>query len=63
MSAGHVVAWTPLVVLLILARPEASGVYDTFLTVLLVTNLISLVFDVNDLRLWQQGDRGVIGHD
>ncbi len=37
LSAGHVVTWTPLVLLLIISRPEASGAYDTFLTVLLVT--------------------------
>jgi tetrahydromethanopterin S-methyltransferase subunit D len=63
MSAGHIVTWTPLVLLLIIARPEASGSYDMFLTVLLMVNLTSLIFDINDLRLWLQGDRRVIGHN
>ncbi len=63
ISAGHIVTWTPLVLLLLFMRPEATGVYDTFLTVLLSINLTSLVFDLNDVRLWLQGDRSVIGHN
>ena len=59
ISWGHLLCWTPLVLMLILARPDATGAYDSFLTVLLVTNLISLAFDFNDLRLWIGGDRAV----
>ena len=51
-AAGHVVAWTPLILMLIFARPEGTALYQTFLTVLLVINALSLAFDVNDLRLW-----------
>lgn len=61
VSAGHVFTWTPLLLLLIFARPESSGTYGVYLTVLKVTNLISLVFDFNDARLWLRGDRGVLG--
>ncbi len=50
-SAGHVLPWTPLVLMLIFARPEGTFVYQTFLTVLLVANTISLAFDFNDMRL------------
>ena len=50
-SAGHVLPWTPLVLMLAFARPEGSALYQTFLSVLLVTNVISLAFDFNDLRI------------
>ena len=59
VSAGHVLTWTPLVLILMFAPPEASGTYASFLTVLLVTNTFSLFFDFNDLRLWYNGDRAV----
>ena len=51
-AAGHVLPWTPLVLMLTFARPDGSAVYQTFLTVLLVTNVISLAFDFNDLQTW-----------
>ena len=51
-SAGHILPWTPLVLMLAFARPDGTDFYQMFLTVLLVTNLISLAFDFNDLRLW-----------
>lgn len=51
-AAGHVLPWTPLVFMLAFARPEGSAIYGTFLTVLLVVNVISLAFDFNDLRVW-----------
>ena len=53
-SAGHILPWTPLVLMLIFARPEGTPIYQTFLTLLLITNVISLAFDFNDLRLWRQ---------
>ena len=62
VSGGHVIFWVPLVLILIFARPMANGVYDTYLTILLVVNVLSLLFDINDLRLWFGGDRQVIGH-
>lgn len=51
-AAGHILPWTPLVFVLIFARPEGTAVYQIFLTILLITNVISLAFDFNDLRLW-----------
>ena len=51
-AAGHIAPWTPLVFMLMFARPEGTALYQIFLTVLLVTNVISLAFDFNDLRLW-----------
>ena len=50
-AAGHVLPWTPLVWILIVAKPDGTAVYQAFLTALLVINLISLAFDFNDLRI------------
>lgn len=62
VSGGHVIFWVPLVLILIFARPVANGAYDTDLTILLVVNLLSLLFDINDLRLWLGDDRRILGH-
>lgn len=51
-AAGHVLPWTPLVLMLIFAKPDGTPLYQGFLTVLLVINVISLAFDFNDLRIW-----------
>lgn len=51
VSGGHVFLWTPLVLFLIFARPDATGLYSTYLTVLVCANAFSLIFDINDLRL------------
>ncbi len=59
---GHLVPWTALVALLVLARPEGSATYQAFLNLLLVTNVISLAFDYNDVRLWLQS-RGRVHRD
>ncbi len=50
-AIGHILPWTPLVYMLTFAQPEGTALYGTFLTVLLVTNVISLVFDYNDVRI------------
>ncbi|MEM6611409.1 MAG: hypothetical protein AAF652_03990 [Cyanobacteria bacterium P01_C01_bin.72] len=50
-AAGHILPWTPLMWILIFARPEGSPIYQIFLTTLLVINAISLAFDFNDLRI------------
>ena len=50
-AAGHILPWTPLVLMLAFARPEGSAVYQAFLSALLVANTISLAFDYNDLRV------------
>ncbi|MEE9374754.1 MAG: hypothetical protein V3V04_00295, partial [Rhizobiaceae bacterium] len=38
MAVPHLIPWTILVAILIFYRPEASGMYDTYLTVLLGAN-------------------------
>ena len=63
VSGGHVAFWVPLALILMFARPMANGGYDTYLNILLVANLFSLLFDINDLRLWLGGGRQVIGHE
>ena len=50
-AAGHILPWTPLVLMLAFAMPEGSAIYHAFLTALLVCNVTSLVFDINDLRV------------
>ncbi|MEX0287330.1 MAG: hypothetical protein AB3N23_22210 [Paracoccaceae bacterium] len=59
MALPHLVLWTPLVVLVIwlLASGTATGGYATMLILLLIIDLISLAFDINDARLWVKGDR------
>ena len=59
-GVGHIVAWGPLVALIAFARPEGADDYQIFLTLLLVVNTVSLLFDFNDFRLWIAGDRAVI---
>ena len=60
VSVGHIVGWVPLVLMLLFARPLADGAYDTYLAILLIMNTISILFDLNDFRLWLSGDRDVI---
>ena len=43
--------------------PMANEAYDTYIIVLRVANLVSLLFDNNDLRLWLENNHRVIGHD
>jgi len=59
MSVPHLIPWTVIVVLIIFYRPEATGPYDTYLWILLVTNLISLAFDYVDSMKWFKGDRAI----
>ncbi|HIP24620.1 MAG TPA: hypothetical protein EYG79_13665 [Rhodobacteraceae bacterium] len=57
MALPHLIPWTILVGILLFARPEATGLYDTYLWVLLGTNTISLLFDYPDAIKWFRGDR------
>lgn len=57
MAVPHLIPWTILVVYLALARPDAAGIYDIYLWVLLVTNVISLAFDYPDAVKWMRGER------
>jgi len=59
MSIPHLLPWTVLVLLIIFRRPEATGLYDTFLWALLIINLISLAFDYVDALKWIKGDRAI----
>ena len=51
VAAGHVLPWVPLVAMLAFARPDGSDLYQIFLVVLLIANSISLLFDLNDVRV------------
>lgn len=57
MALPHLIPWTILVGILIFIRPEATSMYDTYLWVLLTTNIISLLFDYPDAVKWFGGDR------
>jgi len=63
MSVSHLPAWTVLVLLIVLARPEGSEAYDYYLTVLAVINGISLLLDYIDSIKWFRGDRAVAGRE
>jgi len=63
LALPHIIFWTPMIVLaiIVLAREaELSSGYQTFLWILIVTDLISLVFDFSDFRRWLDGDRAVV---
>lgn len=64
MSVSHLIAWIPLVVLLItwLAQGRPMGAAETALALsLVVVNTISLGFDVVETVRWCLGDRAVPG--
>jgi len=57
MAFPHLIPWSVLVIWILFARPVGSDYYGTYLTVLLVTNVISLGFDFPDAWKWWKGDR------
>ena len=60
MALPHLVIWTPLVVVVLITL--FSGVstgYAIFLVVLLVTDVISLIFDAKDFAEWRAGSRSI----
>lgn len=57
MALPHIIPWTILVGILLFARPEATGAYNTYLYILLSVDIISLLFDYVDARKWIHGDR------
>lgn len=61
MALPHLVPWTFLLGIIIFQRPDASGLFDTYLWLLLVTNLVSLAFDYPDAVKWCLGDRKPAG--
>ena len=59
VGLGHIIAWMPLIFMLVFSPPLATGAHSAYLTLLLVINTVSLVFDINDFRLWLAGERAV----
>lgn len=57
MAFPHLIPWSILVIWIALARPAGSDAFDTYLSALLVTNVISLLFDFPDAVKWWKGDR------
>jgi len=57
MALPHLIPWTILIVWLIIARPFGSDMYNTYLSILLVINAVSLLFDYPDALHWMRGDR------
>lgn len=61
MAWPHIIPWTVLVLLLLIAKPSDTGLYGAYLWVLLVVDLVSLMFDYPDAVKWLKGDRAVAG--
>ena len=61
MAWTHLVMWPPLVAMIVwlLAQPDVAGGYRLFLLLLLVVDVVSLIFDMNDARRWVKGDKGL----
>lgn len=62
MALPHVLIWTPLMVIVggfLADLALVDGAWRVYLTVLLVVDLVSLVFDWRDLWAWWRGDRAV----
>lgn len=59
MALPHIVPWTALIILIIFWRPQGSDSYETYLWVLLFTNIVSLIFDYIDAWEWWKGNRAV----
>lgn len=57
MALPHLIPWTILIAILLFAPPVAEGNYAIYLKLLLVTNIISLLFDFPDAVKWKRGDR------
>ncbi len=61
MAWPHLLPWSALVAWLVIAPPQTTGAYGVYLSILLVVNLISLVFDFPDALKWLRGDRKIAG--
>lgn len=59
MALPHLLIWTPLVVIVMQAPGTATGGFQTYLWLLLATDLLSLAFDYPDAWKWWKGDRAV----
>lgn len=61
LAIPHLISWTLLVGLILLARPEVSGIYKGYVWGVLVIDTISLFFDYSDAFKWITGQRKVAG--
>ena len=59
LALPHVIPWAILVIIILVARPVGSSTYNSYLWVLLIINIISLLFDIPDSIKWLKGDRAV----
>jgi hypothetical protein len=61
MALPHLVPWGVLVLWLLLAMPEGSPAYTSYLWLLLVVDGLSLLFDGPEALKWLRGDRRIAG--
>ena len=60
MALPHLVIWTPLVIVIVITLFSGVGSgYAIFLVLLLVTDVVSLIFDAKDFIAWRAGDRAI----
>ena len=62
MAWPHVILWPPLIVLIIYllsANVALPASYVLVLKLVLVVDIISLVFDIPDVRKWWTGERSI----
>ena len=62
MALSHVIIWIPLILLVVWILTQSPGLEASlviFLWALLITDVISLVFDVPDSYKWLNGERHV----
>lgn len=57
MALPHLIPWTILVYILLFVRPPATGLYNYYLYVLLVVDVVSLLFDYTDSLAWFRARR------
>ncbi len=59
MALPHLLLWTPQVFLIawILVQAERIALYESYLLILMITNIISLMFDFPDFYKWLKGAR------
>ena len=60
MALPHLVIWTPLLVVIVLTlRLTIPTGFTIFLVLLLITDVVSLAFDVVDFKKWLAGNRAI----
>jgi hypothetical protein len=62
MSLPHLIIWSPLVILVVwvLATQAPQGGYRMILWAVLITDIVSLGFDIPDWMKWRRGDRDIV---